>query len=302
MQSSSASGPVMMSVEEAPKRGRVFSVDDLTTENNLPLDTAQGGNTELHVAAALGAVASCRSADTFDALVHPMPASTTSVPRVTSLSELACAVMCGQCTSRLALLDRIADLIIERCVVSPVSSTSSLFHTNFAKEAGKEWDQRREYALTLLQHLSKNENRSRIIAANNIINALFMVAASIIIVILTKLNFSSSAIFLVIGIVNLGVAIYICQLLPDDLLKSFVSTILKVLYRVKVEGVENYLAASEKSIIVANHVSFLDGLLLSAFLPDKVLFAITTDMARKWWIKPILKLVVKRNWNIGCGC
>lgn len=72
---------------------------------------------------------------------------------------------------------------------------------------------------------------------------------------------------------------------------SLISVILRILYRVKVEGMENYLAANPKSIIVANHVSFLDGLLLSAFLPGRVFFAITTQFAQKWWLKPVLKLV-----------
>lgn len=143
---------------------------------------------------------------------------------------------------------------------------------------------------TIVQHLSRRTHRSRIIAANNVINSIFMVVATLILIIFTKLNFSVTGLFLVIGIINLGVAIYICKLLPDELIKSILSTVLKTLYRVKVEGIENYMAASPKSIIVANHVSFLDGVLLSVFLPGRVLFAITTQIAQKWWVKPILKL------------
>src|SRR3546814_7294114 len=44
------------------------------------------------------------------------------------------------------------------------------------------------------------------------------------------------------------------------------------------------------AVVVVNHVSFLDGLLLAAFLPGKPTFAVHTRIARAWWVKPFLPL------------
>jgi acyl-[acyl-carrier-protein]-phospholipid O-acyltransferase/long-chain-fatty-acid--[acyl-carrier-protein] ligase len=143
----------------------------------------------------------------------------------------------------------------------------------------------------IIQSEVKASHRSRIIAANNIINAIYMVLAALICAVLLALKITIPQLFLIIGVLNFLVAIYICKLLPEVLVKSFVLWLLKSLYRVKVNGLENYTQSNSRSIIVANHVSFLDALLLSAFLPDKMLFAINTYIAKKWWIRPLLTLV-----------
>lgn len=139
-------------VREVPKGEHALSVGDLAIEENF--DASQDENDLLCVSAALDAISSCRSADTLDAMVNPLSAGSRNAP-VASLSELACAVLCGQCTSRLVLLDRFVDVIIERCILSAVGGTS-LYLSSLSKESGTEWDQRRAYALSLLRHLSSN--------------------------------------------------------------------------------------------------------------------------------------------------
>ena len=74
------------------------------------------------------------------------------------------------------------------------------------------------------------------------------------------------------------------------MLKKSLRTILKLLYRVEVVGLENYYNAGNRVLIVANHCSFLDPPLLAAFLPDEITFAINTHIAGKWWMKPFLGL------------
>ncbi len=144
---------------------------------------------------------------------------------------------------------------------------------------------------TFLQSESSDSNRSQIIAANNIFNALFMVLAVVVTLILLSVHFSIPQIFLMVGILNSFIALIACRLLPDALVKSFVVWLFNLVYRVKIVGLENYEKASDRVLIVANHVSFIDALLLSAYLPDRLLFAINTYIARKWWIKPIIQLV-----------
>lgn len=80
-------------------------------------------------------------------------------------------------------------------------------------------------------------------------------------------------------------------MLRDAMLKSLFVLVLRLLYRVKVEGSENLAAAGPRAVIVINHVSYLDAVLMAAFLPGRPCFAIDTHQARKWWVKPFLKLV-----------
>ena len=72
--------------------------------------------------------------------------------------------------------------------------------------------------------------------------------------------------------------------------RSLVRFILQKLYRVDIEGLDNYHKAGDRVLIVANHLSFLDAALLAVFMPEKPLFAINTFIAEKWWIKPFLAL------------
>jgi acyl-[acyl-carrier-protein]-phospholipid O-acyltransferase/long-chain-fatty-acid--[acyl-carrier-protein] ligase len=75
------------------------------------------------------------------------------------------------------------------------------------------------------------------------------------------------------------------------MIKTILRTLLQKLYRIEIKGLENFDKAGERVLIVANHQSFLDALLLALFLPDKPLFAINSFIARLWWMKPFLKLV-----------
>ncbi|HET7133904.1 MAG TPA: AMP-binding protein, partial [Gammaproteobacteria bacterium] len=66
---------------------------------------------------------------------------------------------------------------------------------------------------------------------------------------------------------------------------------LRVLYRVRVTGLENYASAGQRVLIIANHTSFLDAVLLAAFMPDRLTFAINTEIAKRWWVRPFLTIV-----------
>jgi len=88
------------------------------------------------------------------------------------------------------------------------------------------------------------------------------------------------------------------------LVQKFGRWLLRLFYRVEVHGVENYHAAPSKKVIIANHVSYLDGLLLAVFLPEIPTFAIDAEISKIWWIRPFLKFVsiypldAKKPWAI----
>jgi acyl-[acyl-carrier-protein]-phospholipid O-acyltransferase / long-chain-fatty-acid--[acyl-carrier-protein] ligase len=143
----------------------------------------------------------------------------------------------------------------------------------------------------ILQHESAPEHRARVIAANNIINAFAMSVAAIAAAILVARGMTMGQLFAVCGAATIVVGAVAAWILRRTIARSIVRMILRVLYRVQVEGLEHARAALPHAVIAANHASFLDGLLLGAFLPGDPIFAIDTHIARKWWARPFLTIV-----------
>ena len=143
----------------------------------------------------------------------------------------------------------------------------------------------------LLQERSEQSHRARVIAANNILNALFMVVGACAIAALVSAGATIPQIFLAVAAVNLAVAFYICGLLPDEVVKAVVASLLRLTYRVEIHGLDNYKAAGERALVVPNHTSFLDAAILGALLPGRPLFAVNTFIAKRFWVRPFLRLV-----------
>ena len=143
----------------------------------------------------------------------------------------------------------------------------------------------------LMQKKAPKKSTASVIAGNNIINSLGMVGISLLAVVLTALGFKITTLFLFVAIISAGVAVYICMLLPDALVRSIFRSLLKIFFRVEVSGVQNLQKAGSKVLIVANHVSLLDGVLIAAFLPRKITFAIDGDWGAKWYVRLFSGLV-----------
>lgn len=75
------------------------------------------------------------------------------------------------------------------------------------------------------------------------------------------------------------------------MLRSALKWLFTKLFKVEVTGLDNYHAAGDRVVIVANHLSFLDALLIALFLPEKPMFAVNSDVATRWYFKPFLSLV-----------
>jgi acyl-[acyl-carrier-protein]-phospholipid O-acyltransferase/long-chain-fatty-acid--[acyl-carrier-protein] ligase len=143
----------------------------------------------------------------------------------------------------------------------------------------------------ILQARSGDGDRARMIAANNIVNALFMVVGALGAGAMLNAGLGIPEIFLAIAVLNALVALHVCRMMPAEMLKAILQAVLKILYRVRIEGRDNIRDAGPRAVIVVNHVSFLDGLLLATFLPGNPVFAINTHIAERWWVKPFLSLV-----------
>jgi acyl-[acyl-carrier-protein]-phospholipid O-acyltransferase / long-chain-fatty-acid--[acyl-carrier-protein] ligase len=141
----------------------------------------------------------------------------------------------------------------------------------------------------IMQTKASPPKRSRVIAANNVINAVFMIVATVLSAAFLQIM-SARGLFLSLAIANLIAALWSIKLLPQEMMANFARQLFRLLFRVEVKGLEHYKAAGRKAVIVANHTSLIDGPLLSAFLPDRSTFAINSHMAKRWWVKPAFAL------------
>lgn len=137
----------------------------------------------------------------------------------------------------------------------------------------------------MIQQRAQRRHLSRIIAANNIVNSLFMVSASITSLTILGLGFSIPELFLALAALNLLVGLYIYSALPEFLLRCLVWLLTSLLYRLRVSGAGNVPEAGA-AIVVANHVSYLDPIILAASIHRPVRFVMgyrTFEIALLKW-------------------
>ena len=123
----------------------------------------------------------------------------------------------------------------------------------------------------LIQMRSQPSHRARIIAANNILNALFMIVSSIGVGALLAANFTIPQVFLITGLLNAVVAFYIFMLVPEYLLRFVAFLVTRFVYRFKVRG-DEHIPTEGAALLVCNHVSFVDPVLLMAASPRPIRF------------------------------
>ena len=123
----------------------------------------------------------------------------------------------------------------------------------------------------LVQMRSSPEHRARIIAANNILNALFMVVGALGAASLLDAGLTMPALFGLAALLNALVAIYIYGLVPEFLLRFMAWLLVKAVYRLRCEGLE-HLPPTGAAVLVANHVSFVDAVVIMGAAPRPVRF------------------------------
>ncbi|WP_353399259.1 MFS transporter [Hydrogenophaga sp. 5NK40-0174] len=123
----------------------------------------------------------------------------------------------------------------------------------------------------LIQMRSQPTHRARIIAANNILNALFMIASALIAGALLAADVTIPQMFLIVGLANAVVAFYIFMLVPEYLLRFVAWVASRLVYRFKVTG-DDAIPTEGAAVLVCNHVSFVDAVLLMAASPRPIRF------------------------------
>ena len=125
----------------------------------------------------------------------------------------------------------------------------------------------------LIQSRTPRSELSRVIAGMNIQNAALIVLAAVLgIVVQRFLGWTIPQVFLALAIANALVAIYIFTLVPEFLMRFLSWVLVRTLYRLRVRGVEEFVPDEGPALIVCNHVSYMDALILAASIPRPVRF------------------------------
>lgn len=125
----------------------------------------------------------------------------------------------------------------------------------------------------LIQSRTPSDEMARVIAGMNIQNAAFIVlAAALGIVVQRYLDWSIPQVLLALALLNALVAAYIFTVVPEFAMRFISWMLVRTLYRLRMRGVEEHVPDEGAALLVCNHVSYMDALILSASIPRPVRF------------------------------
>ncbi len=140
----------------------------------------------------------------------------------------------------------------------------------------------------LIQERSEPSHRSRIIAANNILNAIFIVASAGIAIGLLKAGLTIQELFLVTGLMNAAVALFIFRLVPEFLMRFLAWMLIHTFYRVDKEGLDR-IPETGACVIICNHVSYVDAVVIAGCVRRPIRFVMDHRIFRV----PVLSFIFR---------
>ena len=141
----------------------------------------------------------------------------------------------------------------------------------------------------LIQTRGDDQCRAQIIAANNVLNALFMVLSAIIaIVLITVLELSIAQYFLVLALINIVVSCYIYYQVTEFVLRFIIWIISHTIYRVKHRGLP-HIPKEGAAVLICNHVSYVDSLIIAGICRRPIRFVMDKTIANM----PVMKYIFK---------
>ncbi len=138
----------------------------------------------------------------------------------------------------------------------------------------------------LVQQRSDQQHLSRVIAGNNILNALLMVLSAVMAIVLLGAGVTIAQLFLIVAILNAAVALYIYTLVPEFLMRFLVWILIHSVYHVRKKGLEN-IPDEGPAMLVCNHVSYVDAMIIAGCVRRPVRFV----MYHKIYNLPLLKFI-----------
>ena len=143
----------------------------------------------------------------------------------------------------------------------------------------------------MLQKETPKALLGRMFAFGSVVNACGIMAAFLIVLCFSLLFIDLLNIMLLFAVANVFVALYMTRLLPLETRRYVFRCAFKKLFKAKIEGLEHLKEAGEKALIITNHTSYLDVLLISAFVDKKIVFAISDKLLNKVFVKFMTNLV-----------
>lgn len=122
-----------------------------------------------------------------------------------------------------------------------------------------------------IQTRTPNDRRARVIAANNVLNSLFMVTGAVFAIAWFKLDGTIASLIGAMAVINAGVAVFIFQQVPEFSMRFLVWAISHTMYRVRHQGLET-IPERGAAILVCNHVSYMDACLLAGAVRRPIRF------------------------------
>ncbi len=146
----------------------------------------------------------------------------------------------------------------------------------------------------VLQDRSAPDERARMVAANNVVNAAAIVAGAAVAALLAMAGWGPAAVLGAFAAGNVVVAVWIMRILPQSTVRMVFRWYFEAFHGVDASGLEHVRAACGEGgrvVAVVNHLSFLDGCFVAAFLPGAPVFAVNVNTAQHWWAKLFLSAV-----------
>lgn len=143
----------------------------------------------------------------------------------------------------------------------------------------------------LIQTRSEKSHQSRVIAANNILNALFMVVSAGVSMLLFALGLSIPELFLATAVFNAVIAIYIYALVPEFLVRFIVWLLIHTIYRLEPRGIDEHVPGEGGALIVCHHVRPIDLLAIMAACRRPIRFVVD----RKVFKTPLLNFILRES-------
>ncbi|PAA37680.1 glycerol acyltransferase [Pseudomonas fragi] len=141
----------------------------------------------------------------------------------------------------------------------------------------------------LIQSRTSESERARVIAANNILNALFMVVSALVtILLLSVAGLTIPELFLVVSLMNIAVNAYIFKIVPEFSMRFLIWLLGHSMYRVQHKHLE-LIPDEGAALLVCNHVSYVDALLIGGAVRRPIRFV----MYYKIYDLPVLNFIFR---------
>jgi acyl-[acyl-carrier-protein]-phospholipid O-acyltransferase/long-chain-fatty-acid--[acyl-carrier-protein] ligase len=139
----------------------------------------------------------------------------------------------------------------------------------------------------LIQFNASQKRLGLILAGNNFIQNIYMILFLVFTVIVALLDVSSVKIFFILAAVAFFATLYTVYMLPQSLIKVFISTLLSFRYKLHVQGLDN-LPQNKGVLLLGNHISWLDWAFVQLATPRPIRFVMERSIYERKLLKPFL--------------